>query len=173
LERAGWDNFELGHEQRFYGWNGFLWQFLPWASAGHVGLSLLLSALTVGLAALPWRDRIDIGSPRFYYASAAQVLATLLINPHVLSHDLALIVVALALAARAERRASGSFGTWRSLAIVCWFALLIGPLSGLNFVTPLLAALLLLTVSRAVRLRTSLGADNDSVLDASPNRIAA
>ena len=50
LARAGWDHFEFGHAQHFYGWNGLLALAVPYASRQHVPILICLDAAGTGLA---------------------------------------------------------------------------------------------------------------------------
>jgi hypothetical protein len=149
LNRAAWDHFELGHKQIFYGWDGFFWQFVPWGSPVHYGLVLILSVVTVAVMVQLWRGEVDVHSRRFFYAASATILATILVSPHLLLHDLMLVAASLALSARACRLQTGELGIWVPAAVVAWLTMTIGPLSGLNIVTPVIALLLVVNAVEA------------------------
>jgi hypothetical protein len=142
LDRAGWDHYEFGHRQVFFGWNGFLWQVFAWGSPGHVAGTILLSVATVVIIAACWRHAFEPESRAFYPACSALILGTILVNPHVLMHDLTLLIAAIAFSARADRDRFGSYGYWPAIAVGCWAACLFGVVTDVNVVTPAIAGLL-------------------------------
>ena len=149
LDRAAWDHIELGHHQVFYGWDGFLWQFFSWGSVVHYGLIAVLTLVTLGALTQAWRGDFDVASPRFFYAVSATMLATILVSPHLLLHDLVFVVASLALSARAAQMQTGNHNAWLLAGVFAWFVLLIGPMSGINFVTPMIFGLLVANVLQA------------------------
>jgi hypothetical protein len=155
VDRTQWDHLELGGGHTYYGWNGFFGQMLPWGGPVHVALTAAFSVLTLAILYLTWRGPVLPGSDRFYAAAGSLMLAAMLVSPHVLGHELALAPLALALYARAHYQGTGGYGPWPMAGLAAWLLLLIAPVSGVNFVTPVFAALMLWELRKATRRNTA------------------
>ena len=155
VDRTQWDHLELGGGHTYYGWNGFFGQMLPWGGAAHVALTIAFTVLTLDVLYLTWRGPVLHGSDRFYAAAGSLVLAAMLVSPHVLGHELALAPLALALYARAHLQRTGDYGPWTAAGLGAWLLLLVAPVSGVNFVTPLFAALMLVELREVNRRGTA------------------
>jgi glycosyl transferase family 87 len=151
MARAGWDHFEFGHAQHFYGWNGLLALAVPYGSRLHVPLLVCLDAATLAALVPAWRSSVDPSSPGFLFGSSATLLATLLIDPHLLLHDLALVALALAFSLRAAELEGQNRQTWLLAGAGMWVALFVGPVMQVNFITPLLLILFAVNIREAVR----------------------
>jgi hypothetical protein len=156
IARAGWDHFEFGHAQHFYGWNGLLSLAVPYGTHTHLGLLVCLDGATLGSLALAWRGKVGPGSPQFLYGSSATLLATLLVDPHLLLHDLALVALAMAFSLRAAQIEGRGERGWLWAGTWMWTVLFVAPIFQANFVTPLLALLLAINIREA---RRSVGAN--------------
>jgi hypothetical protein len=164
--RVEGDQFEFGHRQTFYGWNGFFWHFTPYGEPLHLFLTSTACVATLGVLYLAWRGPFRTQGPAFLHGCSALLLTSLLVNPHVLLHDLALIPLALALTARATCQTSGNLGPWLWIGAVVWVLLLAGPSIDVNFMTPLMGALLAYNGAEARRLLSRDSADSRLVLAA-------
>jgi len=156
MARAGWDHFEFGHAQHFYGWNGLLALAVPYGSRLHVPLLVCLDAATLAVLAPAWRSNIKPPSPKFLYGSSATLLATLLIDPHLLLHDLALVALAIAFSLRAAELEGENEKRLLGLAAGRFAALFVGSIMNMNCVTPLLVLLLAVNIREAARFDASM-----------------
>ena len=87
---------------RSHSWIGFARLLLgEWSGPAVLALALALVAATLWVLAGGLRGRLDFTHPRFGLQFAGMVIATALVSPHLYTYDLAILVIPLALAARA------------------------------------------------------------------------
>jgi alpha-1,2-mannosyltransferase len=117
-----------------YGWHGFFIRHLPEDFADlRMPLTLLLCLATLVVAMVVWRRRRDEGAWAPAFATGA---ATVLVSPHIHTHDLLVLMLPAALVA-AQRRDAVAV----AIAGLLLFAVPMG-MVGVNSATPMLAAAL-------------------------------
>ncbi len=139
LESLSWrEEFGVNRLDMF-GWHGFFIRHLPEAASMlRLPLTALLSGATLVAAIVIWRRRESIDAP--WAAMFAMGAATVLVSPHIHTHDLLILMLPAALVAAQRRDAA-------AIAIVglLLFAVPIG-LIGVNSATPMLGAALVVVV---------------------------
>ena len=136
-----------------FGWSSFFTRVLPAADVtlGRM-LTVVFSVATLGAAIVVWRRRR--GLEEIWAPTLALAMATILVSPHLHTHDLEILLLPAALFAAHRRDA---------MAIaVCGFFLFAVPLGmyGVNLATPALAAAL--AAALAVLLADALNAGPDA-----------
>jgi hypothetical protein len=149
LNSSGWVGQGVNTREMF-GWNGLLVSLSGEPRPSPILIALLVApslALAVWAFRGPWRP----GAPRFLPQSSLLILVALLVNPHLYMQDLVLVALAFALVYRYAMSTTTALSeSWRRLATASWlaqlFALKLQIDHGVNLLTPLLAATLVLLV---------------------------
>ena len=127
-----------------FGWRSFIIRALPASGeALRLGLTVALSTVTLAAALVVWRRRR--GRDDLWAPILALAAATILVSPHVHTHDLQILMLPAALLAAQRRDAFSLAGAGLLL-----FAIPLG-MFGVNLATPALAAGLAIVAAMAIR----------------------
>jgi len=143
LESLQWrEEFGVNRIDMF-GWRSFLIRVLPSSGeALRLGLTVALSIATLAAALVVWRRRRSLDD--LWAPTLALAAATILVSPHVHTHDLQILMLPAALLA-AQRRDAVAV----AVAALLLFAIPMG-MFGVNLATPALAAGLAIVAAMAV-----------------------